>query len=75
MLKECIVAGCIRRFWRQEWREEGKGKGRGSDASQEKVPVCSGAGWGENFTGGWTKGLLLVENSVSHQGVTLLHTD
>jgi hypothetical protein len=24
-------------------------------------------------TGGWTKGLLLVENSVTHQGVTLLH--
>jgi hypothetical protein len=37
--------------------------------------VGSGAGRGENFTGGWTKGLLLVENSVSHQGVTLLHTD
>jgi hypothetical protein len=47
-------------------------------ARQEKVPaggVGSGAGRGENFTGGWTKGLLMVENSVSHQGVTLLHTD
>jgi hypothetical protein len=35
----------------------------------------SGAVRGESFTGGWTKGLLLVENSVTHQGVTLLHTD
>jgi hypothetical protein len=26
-------------------------------------------------TGGWTKGLLLVGNSMTHQGVTLLHTD
>jgi hypothetical protein len=24
------------------------------------------------FTGGWTKGLLLVENSTTHEGVTLL---
>jgi hypothetical protein len=30
---------------------------------------------GGKFTGGWTKGLLLVENSMTHQGVTLLHTD
>jgi hypothetical protein len=25
--------------------------------------------------GGWTKGLLLVESSMTHQGVTPLHTD
>jgi hypothetical protein len=47
-------------------------------AFYEKVP----AGWcrlwcsaGGMCTGGWTKGLLLVENSMTHQGVTLLHTD
>jgi hypothetical protein len=47
-------------------------------ARQEKVPAGgggSGAVRGESFTGGWTKGLLLVENSVTHQGVTPLHTD
>jgi hypothetical protein len=32
-------------------------------------------GSGGNCSGGWTKGLLLVENSMTHQGVTLLHTD
>jgi hypothetical protein len=32
-------------------------------------------GSGRKFSGGWTKGLLLVENSMTHQGVTLLHTD
>jgi hypothetical protein len=32
-------------------------------------------GVGGMCTGGWTKGLLLVENSMMHQGVTLLHTD
>jgi hypothetical protein len=30
-------------------------------------------GAGGMCTGGWTKGLLLVENSMTHQGVTLLH--
>jgi hypothetical protein len=50
-------------------------------ARQKKVPAGGGGGGGsgavrgESFTGGWTKGLLLVENSVSHQEVTLLHTD
>jgi hypothetical protein len=32
-------------------------------------------GAGGMCTGGWTKGLLLVENSMTHQGVILLHTD
>jgi hypothetical protein len=32
-------------------------------------------GAGGKCTGRWTKGLLLVENSMTHQGVTLLHTD
>jgi hypothetical protein len=47
-------------------------------AFQEKVPAggcrlwCGSRG---KCTGGWTKGLLLVENSMTHQGVTLLHTD
>jgi hypothetical protein len=31
-------------------------------------------GSGGQFTGGWTTGLLLVENSMTYQGVTLLHT-
>jgi hypothetical protein len=31
--------------------------------------------YGGICTGGWTKGLRLVENSMTHQGVTLLHTD
>jgi hypothetical protein len=47
-------------------------------AFHEKVPagvVGSGAVQGGKRTGGWTKGLLLVENSMTHQGVTLLHTD
>jgi hypothetical protein len=42
-------------------------------------PCEVGGGWGcgsgRKFTGDWTKGLLLVENSMTHQGVTLLHTD
>jgi hypothetical protein len=50
-------------------------------AFHEKVP--GGGVWrrlwcgseGEKFTGGWTKGLLLVENSMMHHGVTPLHTD
>jgi hypothetical protein len=33
---------------------------------------CSAGGM---CTGGWTKGLLLVENSMTHQGVTLLHRE
>jgi hypothetical protein len=37
--------------------------------------VGSGAVWGGMCTGGWTKRLLLVKNSMTHQGVTLLHTD
>jgi hypothetical protein len=47
-------------------------------AFYEKVPAggcrlwCSAGGM---CTGGWTKGLLLVESSMTHQGVTLLHTD
>jgi hypothetical protein len=40
---------------------------------------CGGSrlwcGAGGMCTGGWTKGLLLVENSMTHQGVTLLHPD
>jgi hypothetical protein len=42
----------------------------------EKVPAWL-LWWGSegHFTSGWTKGLLLVENSMTHQGVTLLHTD
>jgi hypothetical protein len=49
-----------------------------TDAFHEKVPA---GGWwlwcssGGKFTVGWTKELLLVENSMTHQGVTLLHTD
>jgi hypothetical protein len=35
-------------------------------------PWC---GSGGKCTGGWTKVLLLVENSMTHQGVTLLHKD
>jgi hypothetical protein len=35
----------------------------------------SGAVQGESFTGGLTKGLLLVKNSMMQQGVTLLHAD
>jgi hypothetical protein len=35
----------------------------------------SDAGLGGKFTGGWTTGLLLVENNMTHQGFTLLHTD
>jgi hypothetical protein len=30
-------------------------------------------GSGGKCNGGWTKGLLLVENSMTHQAVTLLH--
>jgi hypothetical protein len=44
----------------------------------EKVPAVgggSGAVRGGKFTVGWTTGLLLVENSMTHQGVTELHTD
>jgi hypothetical protein len=48
-------------------------------AFHEKVPAGGGGllgcGAGGTCTGGWTKGLLLVENSMTHQGVTLLHTD
>jgi hypothetical protein len=47
-------------------------------AFYEKVPaggMGSGAVRGGKCTGGWTKALLLVENSMTHQGVTLLHTD
>jgi hypothetical protein len=43
----------------------------------EKVPAGGGlwCGSGESFlVGGLTKGLLLVENSMTHQGVTLLRT-
>jgi hypothetical protein len=49
--------------------------------SREIPCVCGGGGlrlWcgsGGKFTGGWTKGLLLVKNSMTHQGDTLLHTD
>jgi hypothetical protein len=32
-------------------------------------------GAGGMCTGGWTKGLLLVESSMTHQAFTLLHTD
>jgi hypothetical protein len=43
-----------------------------------KFPWGRGGGalvrFGDKFSGGWTKGLLLVENSMTHQGVTLLHT-
>jgi hypothetical protein len=39
-------------------------------AFYEKVPAGGGGG-----TVGWTKGLLWVEDSMTHQGVTLLHTD
>jgi hypothetical protein len=35
----------------------------------------SGAVQGESFTGGLTKGLLLLKNSMMQQGVTLLHAD
>jgi hypothetical protein len=44
----------------------------------EKVPAGGWRLWcgsGGKFTGGWTTGLLLVENSMTHQGVTLLHID
>jgi hypothetical protein len=47
-------------------------------AFHEKVPavgVGSGAVRGGKCTGGRTKVLLLVEISMTHQGVTLLHTD
>jgi hypothetical protein len=47
-------------------------------AFYEKVPAGGCRLWcgaGGMCTGGWTKGLLLVENSITHQGVTLLHTD
>jgi hypothetical protein len=37
--------------------------------------VGYGAVRGGKCTGGWIKGLLLVENNMTHQGVTLLHTD
>jgi hypothetical protein len=37
--------------------------------------VDSGAVRGECVLVGGLKGLLLVENSMTHQGVTLLHTD
>jgi hypothetical protein len=51
---------------------------RVQSAFQEKVPAGGRRLWcgsGGKFTGGWTKGLLLVENSMTHQRVTLLHTD
>jgi hypothetical protein len=47
-------------------------------AFQEKVPTGGWRLWcssGGKFTGGWTKGLLLVENSMMHQRVTLLDTE
>jgi hypothetical protein len=47
-------------------------------AIYEKVPAGGCRLWcgaGGMCTGGWTTGLLLVENSMTHQGVTLLHTD
>jgi hypothetical protein len=47
-------------------------------AFYEKVPAAGCRLWcgtGVMCTGGWTKGLLLVEISMTHQGVTLLHTD
>jgi hypothetical protein len=47
-------------------------------AFYEKVPAAGCRLWcgaGGMCTGGWTKGLLLVESSMAHQGVTLLHTD
>jgi hypothetical protein len=47
-------------------------------AFHEKVRAGRGLLWcgsGGKFTGGWTKPLLLVENSMTHEGVTLLHTD
>jgi hypothetical protein len=40
---------------------------------QSSRQECSSGGG--RFTGGRTKGLLLVEDSVTHHGVTLLHTD
>jgi hypothetical protein len=46
-------------------------------AFHEKDPAGGGVwcGSGGEFTGGWTTGLLLVENGMTLQGVTLLHTD
>jgi hypothetical protein len=47
-------------------------------AFHEKVPAVGWRLWcgsGVKFSGKWTKGLLLVENSMTHQRVTLLHTD
>jgi hypothetical protein len=48
-------------------------------AFHEKVPVGWGVRalvlFGGKYTCGCTKGLLLVENSMTHQGVTLLYTD
>jgi hypothetical protein len=47
-------------------------------AFHEKVPAAGrrlSCGSGGKFTDGWTKGLLLVENSMTHQRVTPLHTD
>jgi hypothetical protein len=51
---------------------------RGQDATCKYSPHFtrkSLQGGGGSCTDGWTKGLLLVENSMTHQGVTLLHTD
>jgi hypothetical protein len=48
-------------------------------AFHEKVPAGGGGRlWcvsGGKCTGGWTKGMLLVENSMTHQGVTLTQTE
>jgi hypothetical protein len=66
----------------------GSGQGQMTDFCKLQCTVrilrespCGGGGvrlWcgaGGMCTGGWTKGLLLVENSMTHQGVALLHTD
>jgi hypothetical protein len=50
-------------------------------AYQEKIPERQRVGvaalvrWRGKFTAMWTKGLLLVANSMTYQGGTLLHTD
>jgi hypothetical protein len=52
--------------------------GQLQSAFHEKVPAVERrwrlwCGSGGKFTGGWTKGLLLVENSMTHQRVTLFY--
>jgi hypothetical protein len=42
------------------------------------LPAGGGGLWcgsGGKFSGGWTIGLLLMENSMMHQGVMLLYID